>query len=1157
MAIRWKPLSIIVAAFSTLMLSLFIISKVVLLESFLMIEEVDSRKNVQRVMDALSDNHAALSRVASDYAAWDDSYDFIITSDPTFISANLIDTTFTNLKLNLIAFYDGTGRRVFSKAFDLISLAPMDVPGAFPARLSPASPLLRQSPMENSGSGSIVMLPGGPMLVVAKPILTSEKKGPSRGTLIMGRYLDTTEINRLAHTTHLSLEMRKFEDTRLPVDFRAARRALLQSSGILVRPLAGDSIAGYTVVRDLYGKPGLLVRVVTPRNIYLQGLATVRYFLLWFLSVSLLCGTAAYYLIDKFLSAQKKRMEGEKRYQAVIEQASEGIILIDEKTGRITEANRAFQQMLGYSFTDIPHMTLHEILGPEQEEIERIVANVSRENGQISREIRMHRHDGSPVDAVISMNRIVVEGRGLLCGVIHDITERKRTEERLTKLNECFLGFSAEPDENIQRLTALCGELMGAACALYNRLSDDTLLTLAQWQAPPDFNPVDHPDGHICHDVIKRGGSQLFVVRDLPRTPYAETDPNVIRYNLKTYVGIPVRCSGNSVGSLCVVYQQDFTPTEEDKKLMGIVAVAVEAAEESKQASEFLKESERFARSTLEALPEHVAILEEDGTIIAVNQQWRNFAANNLSVLQNPVEGDNFFEACNSAVGKEKEYAAAFAAGIRSVLRGKRERFSLEYPCDSRGEQRWFLGRVNRFSGDGPRRIVVVHENITELKRAELSIQKLAYYDTLTGLPNRLLLQDRLRQGIKRAERNRQMLALLFMDLDHFKVINDTLGHAAGDQLLQQVATRLSHHVRAYDTVARMGGDEFVLVLNQVTATGHVSTVAKNIIETLSPPFELGSQEVFVTTSIGIAMYPTDGTDGEKLLKNADTAMYQAKERGRNAYQYFSAELNLKAEERLVMETNLRHALEKGELLLYYQPWQDLESGRITGMEALLRWRHQNWGMVPPGSFIQLAEETGLIIPIGEWVLHTACSQLQTLRHAGYPSLRMAVNLSGRQLKNYPLAEILSNILQKTGIDPAMLELELTEGSMMENMEKSIALLRDVRKNGVRLAIDDFGTGYASLNYLKSFPVDKLKIDRSFITGIPHDPDDSTITRTIIAMAESLKLEVIAEGVETAEQMAFLREHRCREIQGYLVSPPLPLNELLDFLEKKCPKTAD
>jgi diguanylate cyclase (GGDEF)-like protein/PAS domain S-box-containing protein len=1155
MAIRWKPLSIIVAAFSALMLSLFFISKAILLDSFVRIEEEDTRKNVQRVLDALSDNLASLSRVTSDYAAWDDSYDFIITSDPKFISANLVDTTFTNLKLNLIAFYDVSGRRVFSKAYDLAALAPTDVPQIFSPRLPRSSPLLRQNSFENGGPGSMVLLPGGPMLIVAKPILRSDKKGPSRGTLIMGRYLDSAEIDRLAHTTHLSLEMKRFEDTRLPDDFRVARHALPQSSGILVRPLSGDSIAGYTVVRDLYGKPGLLVRVVTPRAIYLQGLATIRYFLLWFLSVSLLCGVTAYHLIDKYLSAQKKSMEGEKRYQAVIEQASEGIVLIDEKTGRVTETNRAFQQMLGYS--ESPHMTLHEILGPGQEEIEHIVSQVSRENGQVSREIRMYRHDGSPVDAVISMNRIVVEGRGLLCGVIHDITERKRTEERLTKLNECFLGFTAEPAENIQRLTALCGELMGAACALYNRLMNGTLHTLAQWQAPPDFNPVDHPDGHICHDVIKRGGKQIFVVQDLPRTPYADTDPNVLRYNLKTYVGIPVRCSGNSVGSLCVVYQRDFEPTEEDKKLMGIVAVAVEAAEESKLASEFLRESERFARSTLEALPEHVAILDEDGFIIAVNQQWRNFARNNVSVLQSPIEGANYFEACNNAVGKEREYAAAFAAGIRSVLLEKRESFSLEYPCDFQGEQLWFLGRANRFSGDGPKRIVLVHENITELKRAELNIQKLAYFDTLTGLPNRLLLQDRLRQAIKRAERNRQMLALLFLDLDHFKVINDTLGHAAGDQLLKEVANRLSRHVRAYDTVARMGGDEFVLLLNQVTATGHVSGIAQNILETLAPPFELGIQEVFVTTSIGIAMYPTDGADGERLLKNADTAMYLAKERGRNAYQYFSAELNLKAEERLVMETNLRHALEKGEFLLFYQPWQDLESGRITGMEALLRWRHPTWGMVPPDSFIQLAEETGLIIPIGKWVLHTACSQLQSLRKAGYPSLRMAVNLSGRQLKNYPLVETLSEILENTGIEPARLELELTEGSMMENVEKSIALLRDVKKLGVGLAIDDFGTGYASLNYLKSFPVDKLKIDRSFVTGIPHDPDDSAITRAIIAIAESLKLQVIAEGVETAEQMDFLREHSCHEIQGYLVSRPLPHNELMDFLAKKCPKTSE
>ncbi|MEA5114035.1 MAG: EAL domain-containing protein [Geobacteraceae bacterium] len=1146
MTVRWKPALIISILLLALMLSMLIISRAILLSSFSRLEEEDVRDNVRRALNALDDRLVSLSRVAGDYAAWDDSYDFVRSRDRKFITVNLVDTTFTGLKLNLMAFCDTRGRIVYAKGFDLNTQRQTSLPRPFIGAIPSGSGLLRQTD-KGGGPDGIIVLPNGPMLTAAKPILPSDKKGAPRGTLIMGRYLDNDEIGQLSRTTNLSIDVRQLSDSRLTPDYM---KMLGAKAGIIVKPLSEDIVAGYSPIRDIHGNPALILKVDMQRSLYRQGLASIRYFLLWLLLLAVSFGAAIYHYLDKFLAAQQSRHEGEKRYRTVVEQAAEGIVLFDASGNEILEANQAFRSTFGIDADLMSQSSLPALTGINTDDLGRLLERVRLEKQPFFEELRLRRHDGASVDVSMSLSGMTLDGKELVCAVIHDITERKRTEDRLAKLNECFLGFTSDPDENINRLTSFCGELMGAACALYNRLDDGMLRTMAHWHAPDDFKTVDRPEGHICHEVIKLGGNRVFVARDLPGSRFAVSDSNVLRYNLQTYVGVPVKCSGYCVGSLCVVYQHDFLPSEEDRKLMGIVAVAVEAAEESKQAAQILKESESFARSTLDALPERIAILDEKGCIIAVNQQWKNFARDNLCVLQNVFEGGNYLEACDAAQSWEAEFSSAFATGIRSVLRGQRESFSLEYANSPGEEAGWFLGRASCFPGNGPTKVVLVHEEITDLKRAEGNIQKLAYYDTLTGLPNRLLLHDRLQQAVKRADRNRQMLAVMFLDLDHFKVINDTLGHSAGDQLLKKVAERLSRHIRSSDTVARMGGDEFVIVINQISSTRDVSHIAALLIEKLSPPFELDGQEVFITTSMGIVLYPVDGNDGDKLLKNADTAMYLAKERGRNTFQFFSAEMNARAEERLTLETSLRHAIEREEFSLRYQPWMDLRTGRITGVEALLRWDHPLRGIISPDSFIQLAEETGLIIPIGEWVLKSACAEMSSLREKGIQCPCVAVNMSSRQFKKYNLLDAVADALEETGTDPTYLELELTESIMMENAEENIALLHAIKRMGVSLSVDDFGTGYSSLNYLKRFPIDKLKIDRSFIQGIPSDTDDTGITQAIIAMARILRLSVVAEGVETMEQLSFLREHGCDAVQGYHVSKPLALSELADFLNR-------
>ena len=438
--------------------------------------------------------------------------------------------------------------------------------------------------------------------------------------------------------------------------------------------------------------------------------------------------------------------------------------------------------------------------------------------------------------------------------------------------------------------------------------------------------------------------------------------------------------------------------------------------------------------------------------------------------------------------------------------------------------------------------------DITERKSAEERVRTLAYYDALTGLPNRVLLRDRLSKALATARRQKHKVALLFLDLDRFKIINDSLGHSVGDLLLQEVADRLKSFAREQDTVARLGGDEFLIVLTNIKDIPGVAVAAERFMDAMTAGFVIQGHPINIGCSLGISIFPEHGADNDTLIKNADAAMYSAKDGGRNNFQLFTADMNAQAVQRLTLESGLRLALDKKELFLVYQPQMDTVTGKITALEALLRGQHPELGLVPPDQFIGVAENSGLIVPIGEWVLRTACSQARSWQEEGLPAVSIAINVSAVQFRQQGFCELIRRVLRETGFAPHYLELELTESLLLANVDVTLSVLQELKAMGLTLAIDDFGTGYSSFGYLKRFPISKLKIDRSFVRDIAVNPDDAAITTAIISMAKSLNLKVIAEGVEDEAQMSFLRAHQCDEIQGYYFSKPLAVDKVADKL---------
>jgi len=438
-----------------------------------------------------------------------------------------------------------------------------------------------------------------------------------------------------------------------------------------------------------------------------------------------------------------------------------------------------------------------------------------------------------------------------------------------------------------------------------------------------------------------------------------------------------------------------------------------------------------------------------------------------------------------------------------------------------------------------------------ERKRYQVQLEHQANYDALTGLPNRNLLHDRLRQAVY-AQRHPRNTAVVFIDLDHFKFVNDSLGHSSGDKLLKGMSERLRSVLREGDTVARLGGDEFVLILNDQSNEEVIFRAMQRISATVCTPIDIEGKELYVTCSAGISLYPQDGTDVDTLLKNADAAMYRAKEHGRNNFQFYTSEMNERVNERLALENALRRALERKEFLLHYQQRVDLRTGAINGAEALVRWSHPDWGLVRPARFIALAEETGIVVQLGEWVLHEACRQARAWLDEGLKPGVISVNLSARQFRQEGLVRMVSRILEDTKLDPKYLEMELTESMVMHNVEAAIATLQGLKSLGIALSVDDFGTGYSSLSYLKDLPIDALKIDRSFVRdiGAGAEKDEGVLAAAILSLGHSLDLKVIAEGVETDAQVRFLKRHHCEEVQGFFYGEPVAPDAFARLLDK-------
>lgn len=875
------------------------------------------------------------------------------------------------------------------------------------------------------------------------------------------------------------------------------------------------------------------------------------------------------------------RLIGDDRYEMLVQLSPDALYVMQE--GRLVFINMAGARLLNAeSPQSLIGLSLKELVHPDfaARAEARIQAMIATGQQAPTMAQKYMRRDGSSVDVEVCSAPFLYGGKPAIQVLARDITARKAAEEALHVSEErhrlvaleatrakdslhhekIILEMIAlnEPLEDILREVCLGIEwIIGQICCSIVLLEPDgkRLRVGAAPSLPNDYIRFlgelnIGPDATCCGAAIFH--NKQILVEDIAEDPVWEKHKaRALTHGLHACWSTPIRAaSGAVLGALGVYYSEPQLPAAEDRAFIGNITHLVGVAIQKDQIERSLHESEERYRSVVNCLNEGILVQSRDGIILACNPSAAR-------ILRIDAE---------HAVGRRARFARRIVAEdgtefkpdqLPTEIVSRTGQPILEHVAGLEmqdGDMVWVSQNILPIRQPGQHdsdAILMSFTDISAVKEAQQRLQYLATHDSLTGLPNRAFLVERLTHSLSLAHRNQHRVAVMFLDLDRFKHVNDTIGHEAGDEVLRTVASRLSDCIRDTDTLARLGGDEFVILAEGFDDPGYLTSLAERILRTIAEPFRLQGYEYYLGVSIGISVHPDDGNDGNTLLRCADSAMYSAKESGRNHYQFYTQEMNARTQRRYHLEKNLRHALTNHEFVLHYQPKIELKTGQIVGAEALLRWNNPDAGLVGPEEFVPLAEETGLIVPIGRWALEQACRQAAEWRARLLPDMRMAVNLSPRQFHDEYLLNIITDILGRCHLPANVLELEITESLLMSDTEKIMPLFDALSQLGITFSLDDFGTGYSSLSYLQRFPIKNIKIDRSFIKDIPGKRDSVALTQTIIAMAHSLSMKVTAEGVEQECQMEFLRDAGCHEMQGFYFSKPVPAEEFeAQFLVK-------